>query len=160
MILEREYGGAISEDDIEAARDAGVDVDSQNSKYTSLTMGLNSYSKKQDFILPSPKEQGSSLVVSPNGDVIESSPYDTIVGMKKGGAIDSSKGTGRAGGDFNVNFSGSIKLDFGGGVSVDMMKSLANDQSFRSQITQMVVSQMNKNVNGGRNAGSLTKYTI
>lgn len=160
MILEREYGGAISEDDIEAARDAGVDVDSKNSKYTSLTMGLNSYSKKQDFILPSPKEQGSSLVVSPNGDVIESSPYDTIVGMKKGGAIDSSKGNGRAGGDFNVNFSGSIKLDFGGGVSVDMMKSLANDQSFRSQITQMVVSQMNKNVNGGRNAGSLTKYTI
>lgn len=160
MILEREYGGAISEDDIEAAKDAGIDVESKNSKYTSLTMGFNSYSKKQDFILPSPKEQGSSLVVSPNGDVIESSPYDTIVGMKKGGAIDSSKGTGRAGGDFNVNFSGSIKLDFGGGVSVDMMKSLANDQSFRSQITQMVVSQMNKNVNGGRNAGSLTKYTI
>lgn len=160
MILEKEYGGAISEDDIEAAKDAGVDVESKYSKYTSLTSGFNSYSKKQDFILPSPKEQGSSLVVSPNGDVIESSPYDTIVGMKKGGAIDSSKGTGRAGGDFNVNFSGSIKLDFGGGVSVDMMKSLANDQSFRSQITQMVVSQMNKNVNGGRNAGSLTKYTI
>ena len=160
MILEKEYGGAISEDDIEAAKDAGIDVESKNSKYTSLTSGFNSYSKKQDFILPSPKEQGSSLVVSPNGDVIESSPYDTIVGMKKGGAIDSSKGTGRAGGDFNVNFSGSIKLDFGGGVSVDMMKSLANDQSFRSQITQMVVSQMNKNVNGGRNAGSLTKYTI
>lgn len=160
MILEKEYGGAISDDDIEAAKDAGIDVESKNSKYTSLTMGFNSYSKKQDFILPSPKEQGSSLVVSPNGDVIESSPYDTIVGMKKGGAIDSSKGNGRAGGDFNVNFSGSIKLDFGGGVSVDMMKSLANDQSFRSQITQMVVSQMNKNVNGGRNAGSLTKYTI
>ena len=80
---------------------------------------------------------------------------DDLIAMKPGGAID--KAAGKGGSSTvrhtfeNINLNGEIKLTTPGapGKAVDLMK----DPQFIRDITRTIQSQLEKNINGGKNRG-------
>jgi hypothetical protein len=78
--------------------------------------------------------------VTPNGGLKPlaiTNPQDTITASKSGGYNNT-----------NVNINGTLKLDLGMGVSLDMRRDLINNPEFRYSILQLVSNKMLELNNG------------